>query len=83
MRHGALRTERLLAKPITFVHANASDTLASIGFPLMARSGGTSLTSVLFEDRIGDQCPHLCICSLTTPSSSQGAIVMQLVAILI
>lgn len=43
------RTERILAHPTRVFHELASDTLDSIGFALMARSGGARLTGVLFE----------------------------------
>lgn len=43
------RTERLLAHPATLARSLAGDTLDGIGFPLMARSGGTHLRDLLFE----------------------------------
>ena len=43
------RTERLLAAPLTVVHANAGDSLDAIGFVLMARAGGHSFGASLFE----------------------------------
>ena len=77
------RTERLIASPTTVVHANASDTLDTIGFPLMARSGGANLASLLFEWlALAANIAIAAICASTTPNTSTEQVVNQLLSVL-